>query len=292
VRSAAAGSTVRGGGARLLDQGLLGQIEGRAANDAIRWLEQRKQCWLDAITIVAIDMSAGYVSAIRQILPHATVVVDHFHVVQLANKMLALVRRAETVKARGRRGRTSDPEYGIRNRLQRNREEVTEAKFADMWNKMIDLGEPGVRILTAYIAKEELRKLLACAKNGAGRFEISTRLTRFYQWCADSGMAEVQRLARTVDRWWPGILAFLTTGVTNAGSEGNNRLIKLEARNAFGFRNPVNQRLRSRSATTRLARHCAKNLVPSTFQGRSSPPTSGRAPQSRRPTTPLSNQVR
>lgn len=27
------------------------------------------------------------------------------------------------------------------------------------------------------------------------------------------------------------------TGITNAASEGNNRLIKLEARNAFGFRN-------------------------------------------------------
>ncbi|WP_211265814.1 transposase [Actinacidiphila oryziradicis] len=28
----------------------------------------------------------------------------------------------------------------------------------------------------------------------------------------------------------------MITGITNAASEGNNRLIKLEARNAFGFR--------------------------------------------------------
>ncbi|WP_205719186.1 transposase [Actinomadura geliboluensis] len=50
------------------------------------------------------------------------------------------------------------------------------------------------------------------------------------------------------------IAAYIHTGITNAASEGNNRLIKLEARNAFGFRNRHNQRLRSRCATTRRAR--------------------------------------
>ena len=49
------------------------------------------------------------------------------------------------------------------------------------------------------------------------------------------------------------IEAFILTGITNAASEGINRLIKLEARNAFGFRNPINQRLRSRCATWRAS---------------------------------------
>ena len=52
--------------------------------------------------------------------------------------------------------------------------------------------------------------------------------------------------------------AFILTGITNAASEGINRLIKLEARNAFGFRNPVNQRLRSRCASIRAALRPAK----------------------------------
>jgi transposase len=55
-------------------------------------------------------------------------------------------------------------------------------------------------------------------------------------------------------KWWNEIEAYILTGITNAASEGNNRLIKLEARNAFGFRNRTNQRLRSRCATTRRAR--------------------------------------
>lgn len=61
----------------------------------------------------------------------------------------------------------------------------------------------------------------------------------------------------TVEQWSPGILAFITTRVTKASSWGNNRLIKLGVRNAFGLCNPVNLRLRSRSTTTRLARHHA-----------------------------------
>ncbi|ALC20251.1 transposase [Streptomyces pristinaespiralis] len=54
-------------------------------------------------------MSVTYRAAIRIGLPHATVVVDHFHVVQLANKMLSMVRRRATAESRGRRGRASDP---------------------------------------------------------------------------------------------------------------------------------------------------------------------------------------
>ena len=85
------------------------------------------------------------------------------------------------------------------------------------------------------------------------RAEISRLLTRFYESAAASGLPEIERLATTVSVW-PEILAALTTGVTNAGSEGVNRLIKTDARCAFGYRNPANQRLRARCATTRRAR--------------------------------------
>ncbi|MGW3494779.1 transposase [Streptomyces sp. NPDC001020] len=64
----------------------------------------------------------------------------------------------------------------------------------------------------------------------------------------------LQRLATTVETWWPEILAFLHTWITDAGSEGTNQVIKTVTRDAYGFRNPVNQRLRTRRATTRRAR--------------------------------------
>ncbi|MEH1028538.1 transposase [Micromonospora profundi] len=65
---------------------------------------------------------------------------------------------------------------------------------------------------------------------------------------------QLHRLATTIETRWPEILAFLHTGITNAGSEGTNRAIKTVARNAYGFRNPENQRLRTRAAITRRHR--------------------------------------
>ena len=64
----------------------------------------------------------------------------------------------------------------------------------------------------------------------------------------------IQRLATTIDQWWPYIEEFIHSGITNAKSEGVNRVAKLTARNAYGFRNPANQRPRVRCVTTRRAR--------------------------------------
>lgn len=240
------------------NQGLLGQVEGRSAGDAGSWLAARTQAWRDAVQTVAIDMCSAYRAAVRKHLPHARLVVDHFHVVQLANQVVSGVRRRVTATLRGRRVRKDDPEYGLRRRLLRNREDLTPEKFADMWNRLADLGRAGDEILTAWIVKEELRTLLALARKGTDRHRISHQLWTFYRWCADTDITELHRLAKTIQDWWPQIEAFILTGITNATSEGINRLIKLEARNAFGFRNPTNQRLRSRCASNRTTRHQAK----------------------------------
>jgi transposase len=240
------------------DQGQLGQVEGHSSRDAGSWLAARTQSWRESVQIVAIDMCSAYRAAVEQHLPDATLVVDHFHVVQLANQMVSAVRRRVTAALRGRRVRKGDPEYGLRRRLLRNREDLPVEKFTDMWNRLVDLGAAGEQVLAAWIAKEELRALLALARTGASRHRISQRLWVFYRWCADIDIPELRRLGGTIEVWWPQIEAFIRTGVTNAASEGVNRLIKLEARNAFGFRNPVNQRLRSRCASIRAASLRAK----------------------------------
>ena len=115
---------------------------------------------------------------------------------------------------------------------------------------------PGATILKAWIAKDRLRNLFALAGTGADRSVISHRLYRLYTWCADAGVPELERLATTISTWWPYVEAFIATGITNAASEGFNRVVKLDARNAYGYRNPDNQRLRTRCATTRRARGC------------------------------------
>ena len=240
------------------DQGLLGQVEGRTADDAAYWLAQAPAAWRDAIQVVAIDMCSIYASAVRRALPRAQLVVDLFHVVQLAVKMTGDVRRRAVREKYGRRGRSGDPEYGLKGLLVRNLEHLRPDQFA----KVIDTlsaDRHGQEIAAAWIGKEKLRDALnlraRITRSTPCERDVRGRLASFYDWCAQNDdIAELLTLARTISKWEDEIVAAVLTGVTNARSEALNRLAKLEARMAYSFRNPANQRRRVRIACTRAAR--------------------------------------
>lgn len=87
------------------DQGLLGQVEGRTGAAVTRWLTTQTTKFRNEITHVVIDPSAAYAAAVTaELLPNAQVVVDHFHLVKLANDALTAVRRRVTFDTHGRRG--------------------------------------------------------------------------------------------------------------------------------------------------------------------------------------------
>jgi transposase len=124
-------------------------------------------------------------------------------------------------------------------------------QFTKMRNAVMDAGQIGMALLTACIAQERLRDLLALARTGptasasatcVGRSSPGTRTPR----SASSRSLSTARGPRS--------RRFIATGHCYATSEGVNRMIKLCARNTNGFRNPANQRLRTRCVTTRRAR--------------------------------------
>jgi transposase len=203
-------------------------------------------------------MCSIYASAVRRMLPAARLVVDLFHVVQLAVKMTGDVRRRAVRAKYGRRGRSGDPEYGIKGLLVRNLEHLRPEQFAKI---MDTLGRDaaGQELLAAWIAKEKLRDALNLRARVTGSApcerDVRDRLFRFYDWCAaNDDIPELLTLARTIARWEDEIVAAILTGVTNARSESLNRIAKLEARLAYSFRNPANQRRRVRMACTRGTR--------------------------------------
>lgn len=253
------------------DQGLLGQREGRTSQAVVDWLEAQSQQFRDAILFVAIDPAAVYAKAVRtvrpdgtRLLPNARLVVDHFHLVKLANDAVTKVRRRVIWEQKGRRGRKIDPAWANRLRLLTGQQRLRPKSFAAMWNSLID-SDPSGQILAAWIAKEELRTLLALARTGASRDVISAQLFVFYAWCADTTIDELHTLATTVETWWPEIEAFLDTGITNAKTEGLNRLVKQVKRCGCGFRNVTNQHRRVRFHCTRTAR--AATTAPRSLPG-------------------------
>jgi transposase len=248
--------------------GLLAHIDGRTSAKVAEWIEAQPDSWRAGVTHVAIDLSASYAKAVRDALPDAVVVADRFHLVQAANDMLTQVRQHVTREQRGRRGRKRDPEWAARRRLLTAHEKLTPDAFARLWNALIDAGDPGIEILHAYPVKENFRQLVALSGTNPEREVIRARLWAFYEQAASSPSPEVHRFAATIETWWPAVEAAITTGYSNARSEGYNRLAKHQGRNAFGFRNIDNQRRRIRWACTRQHRRASAAIseVPGQFR--------------------------
>ena len=86
--------------------------------------------------------------------------------------------------------------------------------------------------------------------------KIRWRLADFYDAALDANMPETTRLANTIQTWCPAILVALTEQVTNARTEGFNRIIKQTKRVGCGYRNLDNyqRRILSHIAVTRPPR--------------------------------------
>jgi transposase len=173
--------------------------------------------------------------------------------------MRAVVLRRRVVREKyGRRGRRGDAEYGVKGLLVRNLEHLSPAQFAKV---MGTLGRDaaGQELLAAWIAKEKLRDVLnlraRITRSAPCERDVRDRLFRFYDWCAaNDDIPELLTLARTISTWENELVRAVLTGVTNARSESLNRIAKLEARLAYSFRNPANQRRWVRMACTRGTR--------------------------------------
>jgi transposase len=223
-----------------LDEGrLIDVLPARSAVAVTDWLASKPGRWLAGIRHVVIDPYQPYATAVAAGLPDAWLVVDHFHVIRLANAALDEVRRRTQHTTTGHRGRKDDPLYRIRRRLLAGHERLSPAGLTRVL-RWLDAGDPDGEVGAAYLAKELLRETY----DAADAFDARRRLVAFYEYCAASDVPELQRLARTIARWETPILRWHRTRLTNAATEGTNLVIKNIKRLGFGFRNFENYRLR------------------------------------------------
>jgi transposase len=223
-----------------LDRGrLVDVLPARSAVAVTDWLESKPTPWLAGITHVVIDPYQPYAAAVTEGLPEARLVVDHFHVVRLANAALDEVRRRTQQATTGHRGRKNDPLYRIRRRLLARHEDLSPAAFARLL-VLLEAGDPDGEVGAAYLAKELLRETYLADD----AFDARRCLAAFYDHCATSEVPELTRLAKTIRRWQVPILRWHRSRLTNAATEGTNLIIKNVKRLGFGFRNFDNYRLR------------------------------------------------
>ncbi|USR78821.1 ISL3 family transposase [Arcanobacterium pinnipediorum] len=209
--------------------------------DVARYLKDQPNAWKARIRYATLDMSPTYRAVYNVVLPQATQIADHFHVITLANRVLDTVRRRVQNQTLGHRGHKKDPLYKIRRLLTYGSEKLLPAMVQRL-ESMLVLGDPHAEVAIAYRIKERLREFYQQTDLGVA----TTMLAELIQTCLDVAMPpEIQQLGRTLQRWQLQILAYHQTHLSNSITEALNNLIKRIKRIGFGFTNFNNYRIRA-----------------------------------------------
>jgi transposase len=180
------------------------------------------------IKAVATDLSAAYIRAVRDHLPRAVHVFDHFHVIKLFNEKLTALRRQLYAQA------SSDPERkvlkGTRWLLLKNPENLDEARDErQRLEEALRLNQP---LATAYYLKEDLRQIWAQPDKRTARRVLRDWLAR----ARASGIRILVQFAATLEEHQEGILNYYHYRISTGPLEGTNNKIKTMKRQAYGFR--------------------------------------------------------
>jgi len=220
---------------------LIDILPSRKYLDVAGWIDQQSDAWKERIRFGALDMSSVYAAVYNVMLPKALQVVDPFHLIQLANRCLDEVRRRVQNEQTGHRGRKNDPLYRARRVLLMGEERLNE-EATERLTSLLELGEPGGEVAIAYRIKERLRDFYRNDDPDQAR-QMLEELTEH---CVRRAMPpEVQRLGKTIRKWFDKICNFHLARVSNGPTESLNNLIKRIKRIGFGFRNFANYRIRA-----------------------------------------------
>jgi transposase len=187
--------------ARLLDV-----VENRTADAYGSWLAARPPEWRQQVRLAALDPFRGYLNALRAHLPHATHVLDAFHVVRLGFPALDEVRRRVQQEQTGHRGHKDDPLDRTRRLLRRRVDRLKEHHFAKL-DAALGIGDPHGEVTITRHAAQALAGAFARTDRAAGARAVLDVIATYI----DRSVLEVARLARTLRTWQPQLLARFST---------------------------------------------------------------------------------
>lgn len=216
-------------------------LPSRNYTEVAAWIDKQPAAWKERIRFGALDMSDAYAAVYSVMLPRAAQVVDSFHAVALANRCLDDVRRRVQSEQLGHRGRRDDPLYRARRVLLVGEERLDNAA-TERLASLLELGDPNAEVAVAYRIKERLRDFYRAADPAQAR----QMLSELQHHCLKRAMPpEVQKLGRTIRKWFDKICNYHMAKVSNGPTEALNNLIKRIKRIGFGFRNFENYRIRA-----------------------------------------------
>jgi transposase len=180
------------------------------------------------IRAVATDMGKPYIRAVRDHLPQAVHVFDHFHVVKLYNDKLGALRRDlyRELSDQGQRKLLK----GTRWLLLKNPENLDPSR--NELQRLKDALRLNTPLTLAYYLKEDLRQIWQQRDKATARLVLRDWIRR----AKASRVPMLQQFARTMHEHRKGILAYYDYRISTGPLEGTNTKIQAMKRQAYGFR--------------------------------------------------------
>jgi transposase len=161
---------------------------------------------LEQIKQVSYDISPAFIKGVQENLPDASIVFDRFHVVQIVNEAMDKVRKEEV--------RDNPLLKGSKYIFLCKPENLTDWQLAQLDGFIL----PGLNLKTlkACHIKESFQEIYtACSP----RF-LEKPLKKWYYWASHYRLTPMVKAAKTIKRYWDGILNWATKKISNGILEG------------------------------------------------------------------------
>jgi len=176
---------------------------------------------------VSVDLSPTFTAVLKERCPNAVIVYDRFHVQRLAHDALDTVRREQVRAAVGEDARAIKR---TRWPLQKNPWNLTDVEIG----KLSDVQRTNRLLYRAYLLKETLAAVLDRRQVNIAR----EKLIDWIAWANRSRLAPFRRVAKTIKAHIDGILAYVSTGLSNARAEARIGTVRTITKRSFGFHSP------------------------------------------------------
>jgi transposase len=201
--------------------------EGKGADALDPFWRRLRRCRA-RIRAVATDLSLAYILAVREHLPRAVHVFDHFHVLKLFNEKVSDFRRALYREATGPLHK--QVLKGTRWLLLKNPENLDPRRNErERLEEALRINQP---LATVYYMKEDLRQVWLQKDQATAARVLQDWIRR----AEASGIQLLQQFAGTLAKYRTGILAYYRYRISTGPLEGTNNKIQTMKRQAYGFR--------------------------------------------------------
>lgn len=170
---------------------------------------------------VCIDMDTFYLNIAQDCFPEARIVIDHFHVLQLAFRQADELRRVLQALHKKK--------FAVSQIMRKSPYELTGKE----WGKLNECFDSFPDLRRAWIILQEVRKIYRQKNLKAG----CSQLRKVIWYCRQSGITEMESLGKTLSKWKEMILNYYISRTTNAYTEGIHTKFELIKRQHCGIRN-------------------------------------------------------